>query len=145
MPLQTLEVDGVYWDVVSDERVFATSYDPSYPPQEARLSGAGWCADSVCNTEPTRQYLTIDYGIEVVLQAIVINATSQGFYVTLCMIEYTGSDQVFACVIDLVSNSTVSATVCILMWVCIYSFISTYICTSIVPALRARIIHNDKQ
>ena len=115
MPSRTLEVDGVFHDVVSDERMSATSYDPSYPPQEARLSGAGWCADSVCNTEPTRQYLTIDYGIEVVLQAIAINATSRGFYVTQYMIEYAGSDQAFACVMDLVSNSTVSATVCILM------------------------------
>ena len=106
--LRTLDVEDVYQDVVTDERITASSFDPYYPPHEARLSGLGWCAESVCTAAPGRQYLQIDYGSEVVLEAIAIDTNDEGFYVNEYMIEYAGSDGVINCMVDPVTNSTVS-------------------------------------
>jgi len=106
-PLRTLDVEDIL-NLVTDERITATSYDPLYPPYEARLSGYGWCAESVCTAGTSRQYLQIDYGSEVVLQAIAIDTNDYGLYVKEYMIEYAGSDGVMDCVVDPISNSTVS-------------------------------------
>ena len=93
---------------MTDERITASSFDPEYPPYKARLSSTGWCAESMCTVDASRQYLQIDYGSEVVLQAITIGTSYDRFYVNEYMIQYAGSDGVMDCVVDPITNSTVS-------------------------------------
>ena len=95
-------------DLVTDERITATSFDPEHPPYEARLLGAGWCAESMCTVDTSRQYLQIDYGSEVVLQAITMETRYYGLYVNEYMIQYAGSDGIMDCVVNPITNSTVS-------------------------------------
>ena len=79
-----LEYDGdePYYDLVSDERISATSHLPHHPPSEARMSGDGWCANRTCTVGSQGQYLQVDFGAEVVVEAISIHSVDEGFYVT---------------------------------------------------------------
>ena len=61
-----------------------------YPPSEARMSGDGWCAQSMCTVGSESQYLQVDFGAEVVVEAIAIGHVDT-FYVTKYYVEY-GSD-----------------------------------------------------
>ena len=79
-------------------------------PSQARLSGTGWCSENRCNIPPTREYLEIDFGAELVVEAILIANDSKGFYVTEYMLEYAGSDGMYENVISNASSSTVSST-----------------------------------
>ena len=61
-----------------------------YPPSEARMSGDGWCAQSMCTVESESQYLQVDFGAEVIVEAIAIGHVNK-HYVTKYYVEY-GSD-----------------------------------------------------
>ena len=104
-----LEYDGVepYYDIVSDERISATSHLLYYPPSEARMSGDGWCAESMCTVGSQRQYLQVDFGAEVVVEAISIDSVDESFYVTEYYVEYASDESQFHCVAT-VSGENVS-------------------------------------
>ena len=82
-----------YYEIVSDERISATSHLPYHPPHEARWSGKGWCADRVDTgtVESAYQYLQVDFGAELIVQAIFIGNVNGSFHVSRYFIEY-GSD-----------------------------------------------------
>ena len=64
---------------------------PHHPPSEARMSGDGWCAQSMCTVGSESQYLQVDFGAEVVVEAIAIGRVDNTLYVTKYYVEY-GSD-----------------------------------------------------
>ena len=59
IPLLDYDDDEPYYDIVSDERISASSHLPHHPPSEARMSGDRWCAESMCTVGSERQYLAI--------------------------------------------------------------------------------------
>ena len=82
---------------------------PHHPPHEARRSGNGWCADRVDidGAESAYQYLQVDFGAELIVQAISIGNVNVSFRVSRYFIEY-GSDtnQLYCCCGDPDSVST---------------------------------------
>ena len=96
--------------LVTDRRISDSSSGNNNGPSQARLSGTGWCSENRCNIPPTREYLEIDFGAELVVEAILIANDSKGFYVTEYMLEYAGSDGMYENVISNASSSTVSST-----------------------------------
>ena len=80
-----------------------------YPPSEARMSGGGWCADSICTVGSERQYLQVDFGAEVVVEAVAIdNIINDSLYVTEYYVEYGSNASQFDRVISKDSNKNVS-------------------------------------
>ena len=80
---------------VTDASITATlSKYSSQLPSEARMSGGGWCADSTCPVGSESHYLQVDFGTEVVVEAIAIGSdyTVYQNYVTKYYVEY-GSDE----------------------------------------------------
>ena len=104
----------------NDTKIFATSfleyYDDdddyyNYGPSQARMSGDGWCAESMCTVGSQRQYLQVDFGIEVVVEAISIerpNYPNHFHYVTEYYVEYGSNESQLHRVISKDSNTTVS-------------------------------------
>jgi len=95
---------------VTDERITASSFDPLHPPSQARLSGSGWCSANTCNTQPDDdyEYLQIDFGAELVVEAVTLASNSEGFYVTQYLLQYSGADSMYEYVDAEASNSIVS-------------------------------------
>ena len=63
------------------------------------MSSNGWCSASTCvpATTAMEQYLLVNFGAEVVVEAIGTAAASNGNYVESYMVEYARSDgQYFA-------------------------------------------------
>ena len=85
--------NGPYYDLVSDGRIFATSYLPLHPPREARMMGKGWCADRVDMgaVESANQYLQVDFGAELIVEAISIGNVNGSFHVTRYYVEYASN------------------------------------------------------
>ena len=98
VPLLDYDGDEPYYDIVSDERISATSYLPHHPPSEARMSGDGWCAESICTVGSERQYVQVDFGAEVVVEAIAIDSVDENFYVTEYYVEYASNVSHFHCI-----------------------------------------------
>ena len=91
LPLLDGSGDDTYYDLVTDARISASSYLPPHRPHEARMSGNGWCANTVdmCAAESENQYLQVDFGAEVIVGAISIGSVSAGtLYVTRYFVEY---------------------------------------------------------
>ena len=74
------------------------------------MSGDGWCAQSMCTVGSERQYLQIDFGAEVVVEAIAIeNVYNSSYHVTKHYVVEYGSDlNELYFVISEESNGTVS-------------------------------------
>ena len=102
--------DELYDDFVSDDRITATSSYPTYPPSKARMSGdGGWCADSICRVGSERQYLQVDFGAEVVVEAVAIdNIINDSLYVTEYYVEYGSNASQFDRAISKDSNEKAS-------------------------------------
>ena len=86
-------------------------YYYNFTPSEARMSGYGWCADSnsTCTVVSERQYLQVDFGAEVVVEAISIrHASFYHHYVTEYYVEYGSNKSQFHHVISKDSNTHVS-------------------------------------
>ena len=82
----------------------ATSFISPYSPSEATTSGIGWCsADLTCNSAE-RQFIEVDFGAEVIIEAVAI-LRAGGSYVTHYIVEYAGSNRNYRCV--RISNETV--------------------------------------
>ena len=94
IPLLDYDGDEPLYEIVSDEQISASSHLPLHPPSEARMSGDGWCADRVdtgSTVESAYQYLQVDFGAELIVQAISIGNVNGSFHVSRYFIEY-GSD-----------------------------------------------------
>ena len=100
IPLLDYDGDEPYYNIVTDERISATSHLPLYPPSEARMSGDGWCAESMCTVGSERQYLQVDFGAEVVVEAIAIDSVNNdSLHVTEYYVEYASNVSHFRCVL----------------------------------------------
>ena len=88
-------------------RVTSTSANEQYKPVKAIKSDIGWCSDySQCSITQD-EYIEIDFGAEVVVEAISILQAAGG-YVTQYFVEYARSDRVFDCIREQFSNQIVS-------------------------------------
>ena len=112
MPTSALDHDMFHDTLVTDEQITASSFDQLHPPPQARLSGTGWCSANTCNTQQIDEYLQINFGAELVVEAIAVTSNSEGFYVTQYMLEYAGSDGIYEYVIAEASSNVVSYYVC---------------------------------
>ena len=111
--IQLLDYDGdePYSDLVSDDRITGTSSILSHPPIEARMSGDGWCASSMCGMQSPNHYLQIDFGAEVVVEAIAIDGIDyygNSFYITEYYVEYGSDGNQFYCAVSEESIGNVS-------------------------------------
>ena len=92
LPMLDNDGDDTYYKLVSDKRITATSHLPPHLPREARMSGAGWCANrtriDIDTVESANQSLTVDFGAEVIVGAISIGIVNDSFYVTRYFVEY---------------------------------------------------------
>ena len=95
-----------------DANISATSFMPHYhnfTSSQARMSGDGWCARSMCIGGSDRQYLQVDFGVEVVVEAISIRrARYYHHFVTEYYVEYGSNESQLHCVISKDSNTSVS-------------------------------------
>ena len=89
-----------------DRYINATSFVPPYLPSEARISGIGWCSDDLTCDSAERQFIEVDFGAEVIIEAVAILRAGGGF-VTHYSVEYAGSDRDYHCISDKVSNASV--------------------------------------
>jgi len=90
---------GLYNLVQNNNRINASTSVQNYPPWNVRMTSNGWCSASTCvaATAAMEQYLLINFGAEVVVEAIGTAAASNGNYVENYMVEYARSDgQYFA-------------------------------------------------
>ena len=91
-----------------DDRITSSSSIPNHPPSEARMSGSGWCAQSMCNVISERQYLQVDFGAEVVVEAISIGSVNNdSLHVTEYYVEYGSDVNQWHCVTSEESNGIV--------------------------------------
>lgn len=92
LPMLRNDGDDTYYKLVSDKRISANSHLPPHLPREARMSGAGWCANrtgiDIDTVESANQYLTVDFGAEVIVGAISIGIVNDSSYVTRYFVEY---------------------------------------------------------
>ena len=98
-------------EFITDANISATSFMQYYGPSEARMSGDGWCADgnSTCTVGSGRQYLQVDFGVEVVVEAISIRHANYYYnYVKEYYVEYGSNASQLHCVISKDSNTVVS-------------------------------------
>ena len=99
-----------------DRHINATSYIPSYLPSEARTSGIGWCSDDFTCDNTERQFIEVDFGAEVILEAVAI-LRAGGRFVTHYNVEYAGSDRDYHCIGEGILNESVrKCDVSIYVW-----------------------------
>ena len=89
-----------------DRYITATSFNPPYSPSEARTSGIGWCSDDLTCNSAERQFIEVDFGAEVIIEAVAILRAGGG-YVTHYSVEYARSDREYHCVSNGISNEFV--------------------------------------
>ena len=84
----------------------ATSFIPPYSPSEARTSGIGWCSDYLTCNNAERQFIEVDFGAEVIIEAVAVLRAGGG-YITHFSVEYAGSDKEYQCIRERISNESV--------------------------------------
>ncbi|XP_065900343.1 uncharacterized protein [Dysidea avara] len=100
--------EGSLISSVLGTRVTSTSANEQYKPVKAIKSDIGWCSDySQCSITQD-EYIEIDFGAEVVVEAISILQAAGG-YVTQYFVEYARSDRVFDCIREQFSNQIIFA------------------------------------
>ena len=83
-------------------------------PSDARMSAArdGWCAsrESICDvgSDNHDHYIQVDFGAELIVEAIAINGVEGNGYVTEYYVEYGLDVEELYCVISQESNEAVS-------------------------------------
>ena len=94
----------------TNANINATSSMDYYTPSEARITDNGWCAESMCRVKSERQYLQVDFGAEVVVEAIAIGIVDsrRHHYVREYHVEYGSNESQSYHVISEDSNTTVS-------------------------------------
>ena len=106
-PLLDGELFETELQLVTDNRITSSSSIGYYTPSEARMSGDGWCAESICEIGSDNHYLQIDFGAEVVVEAIAIDSVAN-FYVTEYYVQYGLDVNELYCMISEESNGSVS-------------------------------------
>jgi len=89
-----------------NNRITSSSHTQGHSPSEARMSGNGWCAEMVCPMETEDHYLQVDFGAEVVVEAIAIDSVDN-LYVTEFYVEYGLDENQLYCVTSEAFNETV--------------------------------------
>jgi len=89
-----------------DRYINATSFIQPHLPSEARVSGIGWCSDTLACGSAEHQFIKVDFGAEVVVEAVAV-LRAGGDYVTHYSVEYAGSDERYHCISERMSNETV--------------------------------------
>ena len=84
----------------------ATSFIPPYSPSEVRTSGIGWCSDDLACNNGESDFIEIDFGAEVIIEAVAV-LRAGGSYVTHYNIKYAGSDRDYHCIGKGMSNESV--------------------------------------
>ena len=81
-----------------------------HTPSDARMSGDGWCAESICKVESDNHYIQVDFGAAVVVEAIAIDGVEGNGtgYVTEYYVEYGQVVDELYCVISQESNKAVN-------------------------------------
>ena len=86
-------------------QITSSSFFGNYTPSEVRMSGEGWCAGtSICEIESDNHYLQIDFGAEIVVEAIAIDSA----FVTEYYVQYGLDVNELYCVISEEFNGSVS-------------------------------------
>ena len=82
-----------------------------YTPSKARMSGDGWCAENMCTVGSERQYLQINFDVEVVVEAISIERVDSRRYnyVKEYYVEYGSNESQVHRAISKDSNTRVSS------------------------------------
>ena len=112
--LESLLIPGL------DRYINATSFIPPHAPSEARMSGIGWCSDDpACDRSGENQFIEVDFGAEVVVEAIAILRAGGG-YVTHYSVEYTRSYGDYHCISEEIPNNIVSQLINIIPAVASY-------------------------
>lgn len=84
--------------VRNDNRINASTSVQGYPPWNVRMTQNGWCSvslTSMCERNISRameQYLLVDFGAEVFVEAIGTAAANNGNYLVKYQIEYATSN-----------------------------------------------------
>ena len=96
---------------VPDNRITSSSYMEHHTPSDARMSGNGWCAESICEVEHSDyhdHYIQVDFGAEVIVEAIAIDGVEGNYNVTEYYVEYGLDVDELYCIISQESNEAVS-------------------------------------
>ena len=94
-----------------DNQITSSSSAPSHSPSEVTMSGNGWCAQpqSTCTVESESHYLQVDFGAEIVVEAISIGSVNNdSLHVTEYYVEYGSDVNQLHCVTSEDSNGIVS-------------------------------------
>ena len=94
-----------------DDRITSSSSAPSHSPSEVTMSGNGWCAQpqSTCTVGSESYYLQVDFGAEIVVEAISIGSVNNdSLRVTEYYVEYGSDVNQLYCVISEESSGIVS-------------------------------------
>ena len=83
----------------------------SSPSIYSGSEGDGWCAQSMCTVESENYYLQVDFGAEVVVEAISItrSISNNHYQVTEYQVEYGSDLNYLYCVTSEESNDNVSS------------------------------------
>ena len=104
-------LDGELFDsglqLVNDGQITSSSFIENHTPSDARMSGDGWCAESICRIGSDNHYLQIDFGAEVVVEAIAVDSV-ENVHVTEYYVQYGLDVNELYCVISEDSNGSVS-------------------------------------
>ena len=127
-------LDSELFVFVPDGQITSSSYMEDHTPSDARMSRGGWCAsrESICEVESDDHYIQIDFGAELVVEAIAIDGVEGNGYVTEYYVEYGLDVEELYCVISQESNEAVSTLtvydacdycdICMHVPLCSYSF-----------------------
>ena len=94
-----------------DHQITSSSSILSHLPSEVTMSGNGWCAQpqSTCTVGSEGHFLQVDFGAEIVVEAISIGSVyNDSLHVTEYYIEYGSDVNQLYCVISEESNEIVS-------------------------------------
>lgn len=96
--------------LVRDARIMSSSYMVGHAPSDARMSRVGWCAENICEAESDdhNHYIQVDFGAELVVEAIAIDGVEDNGYVTEYYVEYGIDPNELYCVISEEFNGSVS-------------------------------------
>ena len=89
-----------------DEYINASSFIPPHVPHEVSTSGIGWCSDDPACDNGESQFIEVDFGAEVIIEAIAILRAGGG-YVTHYSVEYAGSDEEYHCISERIPSNIV--------------------------------------
>ena len=89
-----------------DEYINASSFIPPHEPDEVSTSRIGWCSDDPACDNGESQFIEVDFGAEVLIEAIAILRAGGG-YVTHYSVEYAGSDEEYHCISERIPSNIV--------------------------------------